>query len=185
MALKRVSSLHAKGGHNCLKCGSELTDWQHDNEVIECKYCGQQHFVDIAGKSLSLTVVERPELRRRQSFTAANTGEINIEGTLAAAGQQAQEDAKDMETISELKAEIKDLKSQLTEAKKEKKKADELNAELINQLEQLQELLNNTRDNLIAGQKELLKAKKDAYDWQKAADDLAHFLEQLKEQGKW
>lgn len=185
MALKRVSSLHAKGGHNCLKCGSELTDWQHDNEVIECKYCGQQHFVDIAGKSLSLTVVERPELRRRQSFTAANTGEINIEGTLAAAGQQAQEDAKDMENMSELKAQVKELKEQLAEAKKEKKKVEEQNEKLLRELDETQELLKNTRDNLIAGQKELLKAKKDAYEWQKAADGLAEKLEELKAQGAW
>jgi predicted nucleic acid-binding Zn-ribbon protein len=76
-------------------------------------------------------------------------------------------------------------KKTYAEAKKEKKKVEEQNEKLLRELDETQELLKNTRDNLIAGQKELLKAKKDAYEWQKAADGLAEKLEELKAQGAW
>ena len=64
MSLKRAGSIHSKGTKNCLKCGYELQDLQ-DDVVNTCSHCGQQHLVDLIGSSLTLTVIEKPELRHR------------------------------------------------------------------------------------------------------------------------
>lgn len=64
MGLKVTGSIYSKRARKCLKCGSELKELK-DDVINTCQECGQQHYVDITGNSLALTVYERPELRHR------------------------------------------------------------------------------------------------------------------------
>ena len=66
MAIKRTGTLRDPKATKCLKCGmkAEKFHWK-DDTIHECTYCGQKHFVDIYGNKITMTIVERPELRRR------------------------------------------------------------------------------------------------------------------------
>jgi len=188
MSLKRAGSLHGRGTRNCLKCDRELTDLK-DDVINTCNYCGQQHLVDIVGKSLTLTVAEKPELRHRAIKVAAVQ---QAEETK----EQAQELLKDVKREIDLYEKIDELKKQLKEVTKQHKqivKETELTQEAaiarINakdaEIELLRSELRNARHNLTITTEKLVAAERDAKEWQKAADGLAEMLEQLKAQGKW
>lgn len=65
MTLKRIANKSNKKARNCLKCNRRLKNLK-DNVVNTCEGCGQQHLVDFyTNNTIVLTVVERPELRKR------------------------------------------------------------------------------------------------------------------------
>ena len=90
-----------------------------------------------------------------------------------------------MATNKELLEQVRTLKGKLVRANNEKRKLEEKNAALAKEIEQAERLLINARQNLAECGEKMLKAQKEAYDWQQAADGLAHWLEELKAQGKW
>lgn len=66
MAVKRSFPIKNKSQCACLKCGSQiLPDNLKDNTVYKCVQCGQEMTVDRYDSHAVLTVVEKPELRRR------------------------------------------------------------------------------------------------------------------------
>lgn len=66
MAVKRSFSIKNKSHCACLKCGAQiLPDDLKDNMVYKCAQCGQEMTVDRYDSRAVLTVIEKPELRRR------------------------------------------------------------------------------------------------------------------------
>ena len=66
MAVKRSCSLKNKSHCVCLKCGAQiLPDDLKDNTVYKCVRCGQEMTVDRYDSRAVLTVIEKPDLRRR------------------------------------------------------------------------------------------------------------------------
>lgn len=66
MAIKRSYSIESKRGNRCLRCGEQLLPYaMKDNTVCTCHKCGQKMTVDRHGQTVILTVVERPDIRRR------------------------------------------------------------------------------------------------------------------------
>ncbi len=66
MAVKRSFSIKNKSNCACLKCGAQiLPDDLKDNMVYKCAQCGQEMTVDRYDSCAVLTVIEKPELRRR------------------------------------------------------------------------------------------------------------------------
>lgn len=66
MAIKRSYSIGSKRGSRCLRCGEQLLPYaMKDNTVCTCHKCGQKMTVDRRGHTVILTVVERPDIRRR------------------------------------------------------------------------------------------------------------------------
>lgn len=66
MAVKRSFSIKNKSHCVCLKCGAQiLPDDLKDNMVYKCAQCGQEMTVDRYASRAVLTVIEKPELRRR------------------------------------------------------------------------------------------------------------------------
>ena len=129
MAVKRSFSLNNKSHCICLKCGAQiLPDDLKDDTVYKCVRCGQEMTVDRYDSRAVLTVIEKPELRRRIPPEIMN-----------AAPQQKAE-------IARLLQENDSLKDQLHKA-----------------------------DGKI---KEL---RKEARDWERAADGLARMIEEMKE----
>ena len=129
MAVKRSFSLNNKSYCVCLKCGAQIVpDDLKDNTVYKCVRCGQEMTVDRYDSRAVLTVIEKPDLRRRVPPEIMN-----------AAPQQKAE-------IMRLLQENDSLKDQLHKA-----------------------------DGKI---KEL---RKEARDWERAADGLARWIEEIKE----
>ena len=129
MAVKRSFSLNNKSHCVCLKCGAQiLPDDLKDNTVYKCVRCGQEMTVDRYDSRAVLTVIEKPDLRRRIPQEIMN-----------AAPQQKAE-------IMRLLQENDSLKDQLHKA-----------------------------DGKI---KEL---RKETRDWERAADGLARWIEEIKE----
>ena len=129
MAVKRSCSLKNKSHCVCLKCGAQiLPDDLKDNTVYKCVRCGQEMTVDRYDSRAVLTVIEKPDWRRR----------IPPEIMTAAPQQKAE--------IMRLLQENDSLKDQLHKA-----------------------------DGKI---KEL---RKEARDWERAADGLARWIEEIKE----
>ena len=90
-----------------------------------------------------------------------------------------------MATNKELLEKVRTLNGKLTRARHEKAALEEKNAALVKEIEAAEQLLINTRQSLTECGAKLLKAQKEAYEWQQAADGLASWLEDLKAQGKW
>lgn len=66
MAVKRSFSVKNKSQCVCLKCGAQiLPDDLKDNTVYKCVRCGQEMTVDRYESRAVLTVIEKPDLRRR------------------------------------------------------------------------------------------------------------------------
>lgn len=66
MAVKRSFSVKNKSQCVCLKCGAQiLPDDLKDNTVYKCTKCGQEMTVDRYESRAVLTVIEKPDLRRR------------------------------------------------------------------------------------------------------------------------
>lgn len=66
MAVKRSFSVKNKSQCICLKCGAQiLPDDLKDNTVYKCARCGQEMTVDRYESRAVLTVIEKPDLRRR------------------------------------------------------------------------------------------------------------------------
>lgn len=90
-----------------------------------------------------------------------------------------------MATNKELLEQVRTFKGKLVRASHEKRKLEEKNAALAMEIDAAEQLLINTRNNLAECGEKMLKAQKEAYDWQQAAEGLARKLEELKAQGKW
>ncbi len=72
MAVKRMGSKKDPKTMKCLRCGRLPEGIKpKDGTIHTCAVCGQQHFVDIIGDRLTLTVVERPDLRKTPQKTEA------------------------------------------------------------------------------------------------------------------
>ena len=65
MVIKRIIGQRTKKYRSCLRCGQPIEKVLQDDTVHTCEHCGQQHFVDVYVDRTILTVVERPEVRRR------------------------------------------------------------------------------------------------------------------------
>ena len=65
MAIKRIIGRHDKKFRSCLNCGQHIDKVLRDDEVYTCERCGQQHLIDVYVDHITMTVAERPELRRR------------------------------------------------------------------------------------------------------------------------
>ena len=65
MAIKRIIGRYNKKYKSCLRCGKYIDKTLRDDIVYTCEHCGQQHFVDVYPNAIALTVMERPEIRRR------------------------------------------------------------------------------------------------------------------------
>ena len=129
MAVKRSCSLKNKSHCVCLKCGAQiLPDDLKDNTVYKCVRCGQEMTVDRYDSRAVLTVIEKPDLRRRIPPEIMN-----------AAPQQ--------------KTEIMRL---------------------------LQEN-DSTKDQLHKADGKIKELRKEARDWERAADGLARWIEEIKE----
>ncbi len=129
MAVKRSFSLKNKCHCACLKCGAQiLPDDLKDNTVYKCVRCGQKMTVDRYDSRAVLTVIEKPDLRRRIPPEIMNV-----------APQQKAE-------IMRLLQENDSLKDQLHKA---------------------------------GGKIKELRQK--ARDWERAADGLARWIEEIKE----
>lgn len=188
MSLKRAGSIHSRGTKNCLKCGYELQDIQ-DDVVNTCSHCGQQHLVDLIGSSLTLTVIEKPELRHRA---------IKVKAVQQA--EQAKEEKQDLleefkqriellEKIDALKRELKEVKRQhkaiISEAESYQQAAIAQIRAKDAEIEILRGELRHVKSNLSNTAELLIKAQRDAKDWEQAADGLAYQLEILKAKGCW
>ena len=65
MAIKRIIGRCDKRFRSCLSCGQHIDRVLKDDEVYTCERCGQQHLIDVYVDHVVLTVIERPEIRRR------------------------------------------------------------------------------------------------------------------------
>lgn len=66
MAVKRSFSVKNKSQCVCLKCRAHILQSDlKDNTVYKCTKCGQEMTVDRYESHTVLTVIEKPELRRR------------------------------------------------------------------------------------------------------------------------
>lgn len=65
MAIKRIIGRRDKKFRSCLNCGQHIDKVLRDDEVYTCERCGQQHLIDVYVDHITMTVAERPELRRR------------------------------------------------------------------------------------------------------------------------
>lgn len=65
MAIKIIIGRANKKYRKCLRCKKQIEEALKDNVIYTCEHCGQQHFVDIYGGNIALTVVEHPYARRR------------------------------------------------------------------------------------------------------------------------
>lgn len=141
MAVKRNFSAKDSKARSCLKCGRplDLEDLK-DDTVCTCK-CGQKMFVDRYGDRVTLTVCEKPDLRRRIPDNIEAMQMID-HARLHKVIMAHNNGADLVEKIDALENENKDLKAQLEEA------------------------------------------KKNAAEWEKAADGLARMIEELKSQAK-
>lgn len=99
MAIKRSFDITNPKNRTCLKCGQtiERRDLK-DDEIFACGRCGQKHFVDMNGRNCTMTVIERPELRRRPEIITATDLEVKLckrikelEGQLAAEKKNSKE----------------------------------------------------------------------------------------------
>lgn len=115
MAIKRSFGVKDNKGRACLKCGRTLPIEQMKDDTICACVCGQKMFVDRYGSRATLTVCERPELRRRLEKEAEDdkdTEIIKLKAQLAAAKQDAKEweEAADglARMIEEMKAHTKE-----------------------------------------------------------------------------
>lgn len=63
--IKRLMFKNDRKALHCLKCNAEITALLIDNMIFTCDKCGQTHYIDMYEKSISLTVTERPDIRRR------------------------------------------------------------------------------------------------------------------------
>lgn len=169
-SIKRTGDFNQKSARKCLKCGAELKDL-YDNTVNTCACCGQQHYVDIWSNTLTLTVVEKPQYRRR----------IN---------EYAQE--KEQEKEAKIKAEITALTLQVEQARQQQKEVIKQHEQIKEEVERITEDKKDLKDQvknlnklLKQNAEKLREAEENAKEWQDAAEDLAKFLEELKAQGKW
>lgn len=65
MGIKIFIARFNKKRRKCLRCKRQIETPLKDDTVYTCEGCGQQHFVDILPDYIALTVVERPDVRRR------------------------------------------------------------------------------------------------------------------------
>lgn len=66
MAIKRSYNIDSEKGNRCLRCGEQLLPYaMKDDTVCTCHKCGQKMTVDRHGKTVILTVIERPDIRHR------------------------------------------------------------------------------------------------------------------------
>lgn len=79
MALRRISAIDNKKSHKCLHCGAYLGDELEDNTIVTCDKCGQKHFVDLREETISLTVFEMPDLRKRRKKSLAEEQKLLID----------------------------------------------------------------------------------------------------------
>jgi len=64
MAIKRIIGRRDKKFRSCLNCGQHIDKVLRDDEVYTCERCGQQHLIDVYADHITMTVAERPGLRR-------------------------------------------------------------------------------------------------------------------------
>ena len=66
MAIKRSFSINNQKFCCCLTCGAKIAPERlKDNTVCTCEKCGQKMTVDRYGSRVTLTVIEKQDLRRR------------------------------------------------------------------------------------------------------------------------
>lgn len=65
MAIKRIIGRYGKKYRSCLRCSKATEQTLRDDTIFICDNCGQQHFVDVYPNCIALTVIERPEVRKR------------------------------------------------------------------------------------------------------------------------
>lgn len=157
MGLKVTGSIYSKRARKCLKCGSELKKLK-DDVINTCQECGQQHYVDITGNSLALTVYERPELRHRVE-------EIRVLESIP----------EDVDAITD---QLRTVKTELISARRSYNAALKENLALTEENKEL-------RDKVIKLTNKLMHEQLNAKEWEQAADGLASELEKLKANGAW
>lgn len=65
MAIKRIIGKRNSKNRKCLCCDKQIETTLKDNKIYTCEHCGQRHYIDVYPNSIVLTVVERPDIRRR------------------------------------------------------------------------------------------------------------------------
>lgn len=119
MAIKRCFGVKNAKDRICLSCGAPLPlEAMKDDTICTCEKCGQQMTVDRYGASVTLTVLERADIRRRipREIRQAQTGEALRLHLLS------EENAKLKEKLARTESE---RKSWERKARDYKRKADE------------------------------------------------------------
>lgn len=65
MAIKRSIGKGNRKYKKCLRCDQPITAVLQDDKIYTCPQCGQQHLIDVYPQSITMTVAERPDIRRR------------------------------------------------------------------------------------------------------------------------
>lgn len=122
MAVKRVFNLKNEKARTCLKCGRVIpVEEIEDDRPFTCPKCGQTHFVDIYGNACSLTVKEKPDLRRRHPDFKTPL-EIKLALRLAAAEERAAAAEKDAQEWQQAAEGLARAVEDLTEEKRIREK---------------------------------------------------------------
>lgn len=167
MSLKRAGDINQKGARDCLKCGTTLTNLK-DDVINKCDCCGQEHFVDIVGHTLTLTVVEKPALRRRPAERQA----------------EAIAETKAME-LAAITLQLKRLEIQQAQVEEQHSKILKMLEKRELEIKELKKAAGILRQQLTRTSKKLAEAEKNAKEWEEAADGLADWLAEIMQSKEW
>lgn len=76
MAIKRIMGKGYKKYKKCLRCNVPIEAVLRDCTVYTCPGCGQGHYVDIYRTSMAITILERPDVRKRHKGAVTPEQEI-------------------------------------------------------------------------------------------------------------